>query len=604
MTRDPPDLDDPSSPLVIGGDGQPRSRLYGDIYFSTEDGLAESRAVFLEGCGLPEGWAGRRTFTVGELGLGSGLNILALLDLWRRTRPPGGRLHVFSVEAHPLTAATAARVLSAWPELAGLAGLLTARWPGQRRGFHRVDLPELNAVLDVAVMDVEAALSAWTGQADAWFLDGFSPALNPDMWRDDILAAVAARTAPGGRLATFTVAGRVRRGLAAAGLAVARRPGHGRKRQRLEAWRPDPVAPQALPPRVAVIGAGIAGASMARALRALGADVEVLDAAGPGAGASGNAAALVTPRLDADLGPLAGLFAQALDRAAGLYGQIPGAVLGEGVLQLARRPRDPARFARIAASDLFEPDALRTVTVAEASAWGSAGLGEGLLQSSAQVVRPGAILDAWLGPVRQVDVGGLNQVEGGFVLRDSQGAEVWRGTAVVGCAGARMSGLFDGLPLSPVRGQISLAPGLSAPAVAWGGYVATAPEGLVFGATHGRGEADDDVRDLDHQANLVTLAEVMPELAADAGSRPLEGRASVRAVTPDRLPLAGKTGVEGLHVLSGLGSRGFCLAPLLAEHVAAMIAGAPSPLPREMADLVDPDRFRRRAARRSGARPE
>lgn len=584
--------------------GQPRSRLYGDIYFSTEDGLAEARTVFLQGCGLPERWAGRRSFTVGELGLGSGLNILALLDLWRRTGPPEGRLHIFSVEAHPLTATTASQVLSAWPELADLADLLTARWPGQRRGFHRVDLPELNTVMDVAVMSADAALNAWSGQADAWFLDGFSPALNPDMWRDDLLAKVAAHTAPGGRLATFTVAGAVRRGLAAAGLEVVKRPGHGRKRERLEAWRTDAAADESPAPKVAVIGAGIAGAAVARALRALGADVEVLDAQGPGSGASGNAAALVTPRLDAGLGPLAGLFAQALDRAVGLYDDMPDAVLGEGVLQLARQPRDPARFAQIAASDLFEPNALHTVTAAEASLWGAADLGEGLLQASARVVRPIAILDAWLGPIRRVEIGGLEPVEGGLVLRDPDGAEIWRGSAVVGCAGARMKALFQSLPLSPVRGQISLAPGLSAPGIAWGGYVAQAPEGLVFGATHVRDDAGDDVRDHEHQMNLDTLVEVLPDLAAEARCSPLEGRASVRAVTPDRLPLAGRTEIKGLFVLGGLGSRGFCLAPLLAEHVAAMITGSPSPLPREMADLVDPDRFRRRAERRAGGRPD
>ena len=584
--------------------GQPRSRLYGDIYFSTEDGLAEARTVFLQGCGLPERWAGRRSFTVGELGLGSGLNILALLDLWRRTGPPEGRLHIFSVEAHPLTATTASQVLSAWPELADLADLLTARWPGQRRGFHRVDLPELNTVMDVAVMSADAALNAWSGQADAWFLDGFSPALNPDMWRDDLLAKVAAHTAPGGRLATFTVAGAVRRGLAAAGLEVVKRPGHGRKRERLEAWRTDAAADESPAPKVAVIGAGIAGAAVARALRALGADVEVLDAQGPGSGASGNAAALVTPRLDAGLGPLAGLFAQALDRAVGLYDDMPDAVLGEGVLQLARQPRDPARFAQIAASDLFEPNALHTVTAAEASLWGAADLGEGLLQASARVVRPSAILGAWLGPVRRVEIGGLEPVEGGLVLRDPDGAEIWRGSAVVGCAGARMKALFKSLPLSPVRGQISLAPGLSAPGIAWGGYVAQAPEGLVFGATHVRDDAGDDVRDHEHQTNLDTLAEALPDLAAEARCSPLEGRASVRAVTPDRLPLAGRTEIEGLYVVGGLGSRGFCLAPLLAEHVAAMITGSPSPLPREMADLVDPDRFRLRAVRRAGGRPD
>src|ERR1700752_1019742 len=94
----------PASPLDGGEAGLPRSRLYGDVYFSSEDGLAETRAVFLQGCGLPDAWVGRRPCVVGELGFGTGLNVLALLDLWGRGRPPGGRLNIFSVEAHPITA--------------------------------------------------------------------------------------------------------------------------------------------------------------------------------------------------------------------------------------------------------------------------------------------------------------------------------------------------------------------------------------------------------------------------------------------------------------------------------------------------------------------
>src|SRR6185369_2270483 len=128
-------------------DGQPRSRRFGDVYFSAQDGLAETRAVFLDGCGLPDAWAGRRSFTVGELGFGTGLNIAALLDLWGRTRPTGARLHILSVEAYPVSADEAARALAHWPELAEIAGLLTSRWPGRARGRPRVDLPELGAVL-------------------------------------------------------------------------------------------------------------------------------------------------------------------------------------------------------------------------------------------------------------------------------------------------------------------------------------------------------------------------------------------------------------------------------------------------------------------------
>ena len=145
--------------LEWGEDGAPRSRRFGDVYYSLADGLAESRAVYLHGCGLPEAWRGRTRFVAGELGFGSGLNIVALLDLWARERPPGGRLQVFSVEAFPMSAAEAARALDAWPELAATARLLLDRWPGRARGFHRVDLPELDAVLDVAVMDAAEALA-------------------------------------------------------------------------------------------------------------------------------------------------------------------------------------------------------------------------------------------------------------------------------------------------------------------------------------------------------------------------------------------------------------------------------------------------------------
>src|SRR5580658_7649395 len=102
-------MEAPASPVSFDADGVPRSRRYGDVYFSREGGLAESRAVFLAGCGLPERWAGRRRFAVGELGFGTGLNVLALLELWRARRPPGGQLSIFSVEAEPLSAEDAAR---------------------------------------------------------------------------------------------------------------------------------------------------------------------------------------------------------------------------------------------------------------------------------------------------------------------------------------------------------------------------------------------------------------------------------------------------------------------------------------------------------------
>ena len=594
------------SPLAWTDDGQPRSRLYGDVYFSAEDGLAEARTVFLQGCGLPDAWAGRRRFTVGELGFGTGLNILALLDLWRASAPPGAHLHVFSVEAHPITADEAARALSRWPELADLSALLVSRWPGRARSFHRIDLPEVSATIDLAVMDVETALGEWSGRADAWFLDGFSPALNPAMWREEILALVAARSAPGARAATFTVAGSVRRGLAAAGFAIDKRPGFGRKRERLEARLPG-AADIAPVPRIAVVGAGIAGASLARALRALGCDPVVLDAAGPGAGASGNPAALVTPRLDAGLGPLARLFAQAFGRATWLYEETaPGAVLARGVLQIAGGDRDVARFARIAASDIFEPGALAPIDAAAAGArLDEPSIGAALDLTKALVVEPAGLLAAWTGPVRRAQVARIAPSPGGWTLHDAAGGAIVEVDAVFLTIGPAIGALLDGLPIAPVRGQASWTDAVTtAQAAAWGGYAIPTRSGLLFGATHDRGETGLDVRPGDHARTLATLAAALPSLAARVGTAMLQARASVRATTPDHLPLAGPApGLDGVHLLAGLGSRGFCLAPLLAEHVAAQALGAPSPLPAPLAELVAPDRFRRRAARKGGRPP-
>jgi tRNA 5-methylaminomethyl-2-thiouridine biosynthesis bifunctional protein len=580
-------------------EGHPRSRLYGDVYFSAEDGLAESRAVFLQGCGLPDAWAGCDRFTVGELGFGTGLNILALLDLWRRTARPEARLHIFSIEGHPLAADAAARALGAWPELADLTDLLIARWPGRARGFHRVEMPEARAILDLAVMDVEEALTGWAGAADAWFLDGFSPALNPAMWRDEVLDLVARRSAPGARAATFTVAGAVRRGLQAAGFEVEKRPGHGRKRQRLEARLPGETEPPARP-RVVVVGAGVAGAATVRALRALGVEPVLIEATSPGAGASGNPAALVTPRLDAGLGPVARLAAQAFARATTVYGQYPDSLIDRGVLQLAGGVADQARFAKIAASDLFEPHSLAVLDAETAATrLGEPAAEAGLDQRTALVVEPAAALAAWTGPILRGEVARLEPRGGAWALLDAEGRVLAEADAVILAAGLGTATLAPEIALVPVRGQASFLDTDERPAaVAWGGYVLPTRTGLLFGATHDRGDLGCETRAADHARNLETLAAVRPGLAARLDPDRLAGRAAIRATTADHLPLVGAAAAAGVFLLTGFGSRGFSWAPLLAEHVAALAVGAPSPLPRDLAALVDPGRFARRAAKR------
>ncbi|QTC90387.1 tRNA (5-methylaminomethyl-2-thiouridine)(34)-methyltransferase MnmD [Brevundimonas goettingensis] len=574
--------------LTWSENGEPRSARFGDVYFSKDDGLAESRAVFLGGCGLPDGWAGRRQFTIAELGFGTGLNIIALLDLWRREGPADGRLNVFSIEAFPLTAEEAARALAAWPEVADMAAALIAAWPAGTPGFHRIDLPDFRATIDLAVGDAAWALEEWRGTADAWFLDGFSPALNPGMWSDAVMDGIAARSAPGARVATFTVAGAVRRGLSDRGFQVEKRPGHGRKRERLEAWRPEAVATSGPPAiatatataTVAVIGGGVAGASVARALKALDVPVVLIEAERPGAGGSGFPASLVTPRLDAGDAIIAGFHAQALERARALYSATPGAVIAPGVTQLAQSDRDAARFAKVATQPWW-PEGEMTASEG------------GLRMAGALTASPRRILDDWLDGVATI-TGRVARIEhqGDTVrLLDATGAVLTEARAVIVTAGWGAADLAPALGLKPVRGQADWVEIDPAPeATAWGGYVAPTGSGFLFGATHDRDQTATEVRPGDTDRNRAVLAARLPGLEEAIAATPTQARAAIRATTGDRLPVCGAL-AERVWVLGGLGSRGFCVAPLLGEHLAAVVTGTPSPLPAGFAGRLSPDRL-------------
>ena len=178
-------------------DGTPVARAVGDVYFTAGDGLAETRAVFLGGCGLPEAWAGRDRFVVAETGFGTGLNFLALWQMWRAHRPsPTARLHFVSFEGFPLRREDAARALSAWSDLSAEAEKLLACWPGPIRGVRQFDWPEEGISLTLHLGDISEMLPDSQFLADAWFLDGFSPAKNEAMWAEEMFPLIAARSAP------------------------------------------------------------------------------------------------------------------------------------------------------------------------------------------------------------------------------------------------------------------------------------------------------------------------------------------------------------------------------------------------------------------------
>ncbi len=215
-------MTDQSATVIWRHGDLPVSPRFDDPYYSPQGGLEEARHVFLTGNGLPDRF--RPGFHIAELGFGTGLNALAAWQAWRGAAIPGS-LRYTAFEAYPLSADDMARALAQFPQVAPLARDLVAAWRG---GARSIALPGLR--LDVVIGDARRTLPNWDGCADAWFLDGFAPARNPELWEPGLLQEVANHSAPNGSLATYTAAGHVRRTLAEAGFSVERRPGFGRKR--------------------------------------------------------------------------------------------------------------------------------------------------------------------------------------------------------------------------------------------------------------------------------------------------------------------------------------------------------------------------------------
>ena len=548
MAKPLPFTQTPAAELDWSRPGTPVAERFGDIYFSTDGGLAETRAVFLGGCGLPDRWAGKTRFTLAELGFGSGLNFLAAWQAWCQTTQPHQRLHYVSIEKFPFDKTQLQHALSAWPELSDLSSQLLNAWPGRVKGIHRLEFGAVT--LTLIHEDVSEAFNQIGGlRADAWFLDGFNPSANPAMWSPDVMRSLADCSAPGARLATFSVAGRVRTALSDAGFAVRKMPGFGRKRHRLEADFPGqksdlvPTIETAL-----IVGAGIAGRALARALSRRNIAFDMIDDQAHPA-ASANPAALVKPRFDLQDRPESRFFLSAYLYALRSYPD--AAVISRGVRQMPKTEKEVERYMKLAAQAPLGPGQMR---------WD----GDSLWIDEALVVDPSKLFNDF--NIRRKTYEAVRQPSGY--------------SHVFLAAGYGIRALAPDLGLRFSRGQLSWAePVWNAP-TAYGGYAVNIDGAALVGATHDRlGRSDPfEIRPEDDQKNLSALANISG-VEATAFDRP--SRASVRVTSRDTLPVICDLG-QNHWALTGLGSRGFTFAPLLAEALIAQICGEISPLDKDL----------------------
>ena len=633
----------------------PRSQRFGDGYFSG-DGLEETRHVFLNGNQLAERLARCREFTIIETGFGTGLNLLATWQLWRRVAPGAARLHFVSVEGFPLERGELARAHRAWPELAELAHRLRAVYPPVLEpGFHHLQ-PVQRLTLTLLLGEVGEILPRLAARADAWLLDGFAPARNPAMWSEALFGQMARLTRPGGTFATFTAAGKVRRGLMAAGFTVEKAPGFGPKREMLRGRFDHP--PQSVsstpwlavpayqgPRRAAVIGAGLAGSATALSLARRGFAVILVERhPGPAREGSGNPAGVVMPQLAGD-GPGGDWYGAGYRFTRQLLEALrdpPPAWFPRGLLAAAWDRRSHQRLARLAEHPGILPGPLHWL---EAGAAGEiAGIAlpwPALYLPQAGWADPRDICRTLLiaaGPNLETrygrQVASLERWQGQWRLLAKDGGEITRAPLVV-VAGGREAISLDqtrDLPLIPVRGQISRAsPGslsgrlkavLTGPA-----YLTPAQGGRhTLGATFDPEDDDIEVRAEDHIRNLAALERFVPQLARELADRIESGRAALRAASPDHLPLVGPVPdlpaaghcyrdlqlgrrpqdypslpcQPGLWITTGHGSRGLVSAPLAGEWLGAMICNEPWPVGLELLAHLHPVRFLVRQLRRGG----
>lgn len=598
-----PDLE-PIRPARIEWQGDtPWAPEFGDCYFSRDGGPAESRTVFLHGNRLEERFRALRPgelFVVGETGFGTGLNLLLTARAFLDLAPPQAFLALLSAELHPLDRADLGRALASLPELGEPAAALLAQYPAPCPGFHRLRLAP-NVELTLMFGDAERMWRMQRALVDAWFLDGFAPDRNPSAWTPALCRTLAARSRPGTTLASFSVAAPVRTALEQAGFLLQRAPGHGRKRHRLEGRLPGAWTAQRLRRGTAlVVGAGLAGATSARALAERGWRVTVADAEGIAAGASGNRAGVVYTTPSGFATPQNRFYQSSYLHALSWFARhrIEEAGIGrlDGVVQHLVQPRQQRRMAGALGSGHWPAEELEAL-----------GPDRVLLRRGGWL-KPAAWCRRLLThPEIELRRARLRRVAcdtDGCLALEFDDRSVDAADATVLCTAGAVAGL-DTLPLRAIRGQVTEVAATAASA-AWRraecheGYLTPAVDGRhCIGATFDLHRLDPAPRASDDQANLEQLRRRLPDRWQALGGAAIAvvgRRVGFRIQSRDYLPLIGpapgtRNAGRVLWLNLAHGSRGITGTPLCADLLADALSGSPCAADAAIVRALDPGRF-------------
>ena len=613
--------------LEFNSVGEPYSLDFDDVYHSAYGGPAQSRHVFLGGNQLPARWQGKDRFVILETGFGLGLNFLATWQAWQDDPQRCRRLHFISFEKYPFSASDLARAHQAWPEFARHSAQLQQHWPALTPGFHRLFLDDGAVTLTLVFGDAATQLRTVNAAIDAFFLDGFSPQKNPELWSPYFCKGLTRLAARDATVATWTVAGEVRAALKDAEFDVEKCPGFTGKRHmlagRLRSQRPN-RHPAPADRRAIVIGAGIAGATTAHRLASAGWQVTVLEQnAAPGLGASGNLAGVMRPLPSADDNRLSRLTRAGYNATLKLLAKLPAARWSPcGVVHLARDDEHEAQQKRTVDALGFPPEMLAFVdreAAREKIGWPVEH--GGWWFSEAGWVQPGSVCRAALAafPERitlrcKVTVNRLNRAKNEWQALGADDEIIAEAPVLVMASGvaATRFAQFSWLPQYAARGQVSHLSAATTPAidvVAYKlAYIIPSLDGQrLVGATHTIDDYEPAERIADHRENLARLQRLLPDYAADIDPATLNGLVGFRPMSPDRLPMVGPLPIEtpvtantrlhnlplhpGLWCVQGFGARGIVWSALMADLLVSRLEGEPLPLENDLVDAIDPGRF-------------